>query len=381
MKSFILNLLLFTFVLLVGLELIFRTLIPASNIAYKALDPTYQILLHDTSGTRDGQSTTGRLLMQKVQWHINNCGWRSNKDYLPPSPARKPVIALIGDSYIAGFQVNYQDHLATRLEKLLGNRYDVYNLGSGGVPASQYMYVAKYAHERFAPDLYIFLVRDATWANSITNYQRDSKVRQIRWVQDHFEEVLPRFMSGSLSRLRKGSALIRYIVYNANLDLTVGVTGVSHRVALLPADAAPREFKDTYPLVRPAMEYLLGKLRADVPDKPILFLTNVNIEAVYNGRPGQSQCILPWLQEVAAPKGIHVLDLAPAFAADYDAQHLPLTFDVDYHWNERGHQVVADTVYKYLMQEHLLDAPRTESDSAQTLTRAAGPNLGVTVLR
>ncbi|HEY3295217.1 MAG TPA: SGNH/GDSL hydrolase family protein [bacterium] len=374
MRGFVLNLLLFLLLLIAGLELVFRTVIPASNIAYKTLDKQYSILLHDTTGERQGLSTTGRLLMQRVQWRINNCGWRCDKDYFPPSPQRKPVIALIGDSYVAGFQVNYPDHFGARLEARLDHQYDVYNFGSGGVPASQYVYVAKYAHERFDPDVYVFLVRDPTWKNSIANYDRDAKVRQLRWKDDHFEEVLPKFTSSRLSRLRKRSALIRYLVYNANVDITDGVLAAKHRVSLPSAEAKPKTYLDAYPLVKPAMEKLLGQLRADLPGKTIIFLTNVNIENIYDGLPGQSQSTLPWLRELGGQKGIYVLDLAPAFAADYQAHREPLTFDIDYHWNERGHQVVADTLFKFLMQEHLLNSPRPDSTAAASLANAQNRN-------
>jgi hypothetical protein len=368
MKSLVLNLLLFAIVVVAALELIFRTLIPASNIAYKTLDKQYGILLHDTTGDREGVSTTGRLIMQRVHWRINNCGWRSDKDYYPPSPSRKPVIALIGDSYVAGFQVNYENHFGALLEERLNHGYDVYNFGSGGVPAAQYMYVAKYAHDRFDPDLYVFLVRDPTWMNSISNYARDLKVRQIRWKSDHFEEILPQFASGTISRLRKRSALVRYLVYNANVDLIGGITDATHRVTPPPTKEQPKTFLTVYPLVHPAMEYLLDELRASVGDKPVLFLANVNIENVYDDLPRQSQETLPWLKDACSSRGMNVLDLAPAFAADWKAQHRPLTFAIDYHWNEHGHQVVCDAVLDYITRTHLLERSCADSAMAQPLT-------------
>jgi len=360
-KSLLLNLALFIVVLLVGLEVTFRTVIPACNIAYKALDRQYGILLHDTTGDREGQSTTGRLIMQRVNWRINNCGWRSDKDYYPPSAGRKPVIALIGDSYVAGFQVNYRDHFGSLLEDRLDHGYDVYNLGSGGVPASQYVYAAKYARDRFDPDLYIFLVRDATWMNSIVNYTRDPKVRQIHWVNGHFEDVLPAFTSDKLMRWRKRSAIIRYIVYNANMDPLGATNDAKHRVTL-PSDATvPKTYLDAFPLIRPAMEYLLAQLRADLPGKKILFLSNANIENVYDERPQQSQETLPWLEQVCAEYGIYVLDIAPVFAGDWKEHRMPLTFEVDYHWNENGHRLVADAIYDFLTQNHLLDSTAPDS--------------------
>ena len=361
MKSFLLNAVLFVIVLLISLELLFRTLIPASNVAYKALDKQYGILLHDTTGERDGQYTTGRLLMDRVHWRINNWGWRSDKEYLPPSPSRKPVIALIGDSYIAGFQVNSRDHFGSVLEDKLGHRYDVYNFGSGGTPASQAVYTARYARDHFDPDIYIFLVRDPTWKNSIANYDRDPKVRQLRWDNGRFTETLPSFTSGALLRWRKRSALIRYLVYNADLDLTGGVTNAVHHVNL-PSDAPPpKDYLDAYPLIRPAMDHLIGQLRADLPGKKILFLSNVYVENIYDNRPQQSQGTLECLREVCNRYQIPVLDLAPAFASDWNAHRIPLTFEIDYHWNARGHSVVADTLADFLIGNHWTDEKRADA--------------------
>jgi len=67
---------------------------------------------------------------------------------------------------------------------------------------------------------------------------------------------------------------------------------------------------------------------------------------------------------------MHMLDLAPAFARDWKEHHVPLTFEIDYHWNEHGHRIVADALYDYIQQNGLLRPIHSDSLTARLTTVA-----------
>src|SRR5438309_72885 len=97
------------------LELLFRYIIPASETPYVYFDHNNQILRYDTEGKTEGIYTIGGLTQQRSRWRINNYGWNSKIDYVPYQIRQKPLIAIIGSSYVEAFQVNIEDNIAAIL--------------------------------------------------------------------------------------------------------------------------------------------------------------------------------------------------------------------------------------------------------------------------
>ncbi|MFZ5433680.1 MAG: SGNH/GDSL hydrolase family protein [Calditrichota bacterium] len=341
-------------------ELFFRYVVVSSNTAYKIMDPEFNILLHDTSGTRTGIYTTGRFAQHRTRWYINRQGWKSDRDYEPPSPNRKPVIGIIGDSYIAGFQVEDKDHLTTRLDKLLQGQYHVYNFGQGGSCSSQFLHIAMYAEARFDPDIYVILVRDSDWKQSITYYIRDQRIWQLRATAEGFKELPASFEATRWRRLPKYSALIRYFVYNVNLDLFGGVR-TTWRQRYGTSSAGPSPSDPGAPSIKAGMDYLVRRIRQELPGKDIIFMSDAFTANIYSGREPTSQSSLPWLREICEQYDCRVFDLAPSLIKRYAEDGRRFDFEVDYHWNAYGHRVIAESLFDYLNQNGLVN-PTEEPD-------------------
>jgi hypothetical protein len=362
-KGFLLRFALFLLLLALFGELFFRYAVVASNTAYKVLDPEFRILVDDTSGTRAGTYTLGRLAELRVPWRVNRQGWKSAADYEPRHEGRKPVIALIGDSYIAGFQVEDAQHMTAVMEELLDHRWDVYSFGQGGSCCSQFLQVARYVRARFDPDVYVILCRDSDWGQSITQNARDKNIWQIEWRDSVYAEVPPRFRAAWYRRLPKHSALVRYFSYNVNLDLLGSFRGgwsrprplIGRRAKAKPGSAPP---------VRAAMEHVVGRLRQEIPDRPVVFMYDALRDRVYWGKPPYSAYLLSILKDMAAKYEIPVFDLAPVFVADWNERHEKFSFAIDDHWTEHGHRVVAQGLFDFLISEGIVkDAGAGYEDS------------------
>ncbi|MBU0509250.1 hypothetical protein KKH27_10480 [bacterium] len=359
MGRFLLRFFLFLILLAAAGELFFRYVVVASNTAYKIEDKEFKVMLHDTAGSRKGVYTTGRLGLHRSRWQINHQGWKRAEDYESPHSGRKPVIAVIGDSYIAGFQVAEREHLTLQLEELLSDCYHVYNLGQGGTCASQFLHVARYAEARFDPDLYVVLVRDGDWKQSITYYIRDQRTWQLRWDGTRYVEVPAEFQATRWRRLPKYCAIIRYFVYNVNLDIFSGRQGGWRQAGTDPSDK--RKSRSDAPSVKDGMFYIVRRFREEIPYKPLIFMYDAQQGNVYKGTPPFSQNYLPWLQEICIETRCDVLDLGDVFADRWAANHRRFDFGRDYHWNAYGHRVVAEGIYDHLIREGLV-VPEAERE-------------------
>jgi len=66
---------------------------------------------------------------------INNYGFINSFDYYPGDS--KPMVAVIGDSYIEARQVSNSETIHGRIANAMKDRYRVYSFGSTGTPLSE----------------------------------------------------------------------------------------------------------------------------------------------------------------------------------------------------------------------------------------------------
>ncbi|NJX15180.1 hypothetical protein [Tamlana crocina] len=76
-----------------------------------------------------GFSVTGNRRMNFCEFRINKSGYNSYREFTPS--ADKIEIALIGDSFIEGFNQHYYDSTGKKIENNLGNNVEVYEYGRG----------------------------------------------------------------------------------------------------------------------------------------------------------------------------------------------------------------------------------------------------------
>src|SRR5262249_22698599 len=78
--------------------------------------------------------------------HINNDGFVNNQDYAQSDT--RPLLAVIGDSFVEAAMVPYDKTFYGRLADRLKSNGRVYSFGGSGAPLSQYLVWAQYAAQR-----------------------------------------------------------------------------------------------------------------------------------------------------------------------------------------------------------------------------------------
>ena len=325
-------------ILLLGLvELTFQVL-PASDGPYTTFDKSFPVLKFDSSKQLDGFRTAGNLAQRKTRWHINNMGWNSPYDY--NTTGDKPVIAIIGNSYVEGFPVDVDKGLASSLQNKLSNNYDCYGFGYSGSKLSQYLNISRYVQHTFHPKVMIFTLVDADVIGSIAppgqppQYTLFFQNSPSGLTETPIREFIPSWIKRTHGKL----GLVRY--FNINKQLPFSDQGSSKSETLSPDEIA------TYNKVT---EYAFGRIRSENPDTTVLILLDAPRKDIYRGkildRSLQSRTII---SDVSHKYGFHVLDLTKPMSDLYNVNHASFSFGNDYHWNNYGFAVVTDQVDKYL---------------------------------
>jgi len=340
--------------LFVLLEVLFRTVVPATDEPYAIYDPTDRILRYDPTRHTDGLHTVGPGAEDRARWHINNAGWNSEIDYSPPEARRLPLVAVIGDSYVEALNVDTDESFVALLRRRLPGRSDVYSIGKGGAPLSQYLQEIRYARRRFRPSVLVVNVVH----NDFTECFRERSIHphflHVRVNGGEVEEVPPEpYRPSELRRLVYRSALVRYVWLNLKVQLLFS----SGAAAIAREGTEPREEQTAVaPDVRAATQWLVGRILDENQDTRILFVIDGPRADIYKGRTptGTHFLQIRLMSDVCARLGCDLLDLTQTFTESWRQDGRPFNSPWDYHWNEHGHRVVAEAVYRRLEEDHLL---------------------------
>ena len=348
---------LFVLLFVLVAELFFRFVIPARELAFTTQDPQFMVLHYDRDAAASGLATSGRFAQQRSHWHVNNYGWNSAVDYQPADERDKPAAVIIGDSYIDGFYVNWRDHVASRLQAASGDSLEVYSLGVSGSSLSQQINVARYAKHHLDPDIYIFLITANDVEESLYKGSGKPLGLQLEVQDGEITEIEPRTYTPSrIRRLARYSALVRYLTLNANFS-------PGRRAP--PAEPEAESKPESEVSLQPVVSYVFQRLREELPDATLLFMTDGNRKALYETFPKRPPPLddQVYVEQAAAEISAYSLDLNDAFFEDYRAHGERLNYAHDFHWNPRANAVAADALYEVLSAQSrlgrvLLELPR-----------------------
>lgn len=364
MFPFLKRLALFGVFLLIGLEAVFRTVIPAAEMPAGFQDPDYLIMHLDRNARPDGHLTMGRLGRPRFAWKVNNYGFNSSLDYKKPSEREAPCVAVIGNSFTEGLYNDVDEHLAGQLQTAMGDAVEVYNLGTSGMSLSQYPLMVAYARDQFAPDLIIIQAGAGSVENSLRENGSIPYCRQFTWEADRLVSLPPSgFAINQRNRMLRNSALVRYLFYNSNFNL--GGQGNVQKAGQAPEpgdSGKPAQLAEQHLDV--VLETVLGEFRELVPDIPILIVFDADLRALYaGGRTPDRLRNSPLLEGLCRSHGIHFVDMTTAFSTEYLARGRKFNFEDNYHWDTYGVSIVAGAIMAKLKAENLFGNGRLMTDS------------------
>jgi len=331
-------------------EIFFRTVILASDQPLVVQEDEYKLMRFDPNLGSDGIYTSGRFSLIRAPWHVNNHGFIADIDYQPISEKDKPRILVVGDSFITGFIIPWEDHVANAIHELTDQEFDVYSMGATGGMLIHYSQIAKYADYHFDPDIIIFMLNDSDVESSIYNYDTTAPFNlNLRYEDGQFIEE--RYFDHSVSkfkRLMRKSAIARYVWRNKNCSTFAN--GPIHRHNTLEVDSTKAS------ILQSAANYCVRKLANEYPDIEMIFVTDANRRAIY--KQSEIPDVVPesaYMNKACSEEGGYHLDLTKMFYQNYQKNKMKFDWEHDYHWTPRAHGLVADAIYQFMLEENIIE--------------------------
>jgi hypothetical protein len=357
LKAFAFRAAIFAILLFAVCEVLFRTVVPATETPLQAQDPQYGILHRDTTTAREGHFTVGRLARYRYLWRVNNFGWNSAIDYAGPQERVGPCAIVIGDSYIEGLFCDVRENLCAQLQDKLGGLGKVYNLGYAGSPFSQSLLLSRYAQHHFAPSLIVVVVSHGGVRRSLRELYPNPTVLQLRSREGVLEDILPSpYSPRRLSRLALRSAVVRYLWMNAAVIKGAGtLRQEAMQRTSVPTHVDQAQIEREQSLERSAAEEIVRRLVQENAGTPVLIVVDADRQAIYdtNKRPAPIPSAED-LRAACAQSGAYYLDLTDAFFDEWRLRHKSFNFSDNYHWNPYGYGVVASALAKFISDHELL---------------------------
>jgi len=336
---------------IVFLELVFRFVIPASNIPYYYYDPEQQVLRFDVDKSRAGTYTMGNLAQQRARWHVNNFGWNSDIDYVSEMRI-KPLIAVIGDSYVEALHVDADENVASLLREKIGDDFDVYSFGVSRAPISGYLQISRYVNEHFNPDVLVFNVVHNDFDESLCKVSTAPGLMCLQISEDKVTEAeIIAYVPNQVKRLSRMSGLVRYVFLNLKVQRRLGRAQKGNQDQDNNTLAAVSTDPQTDRIER-ATDYVLQKIASENAGKTVIFMIDGPRTEIYEGNIEGSKNL--WMNRLLEGQtgsyGFHFIDLTESFAEEFARNSNKFENRYDYHWNENGHAVASEALLKMLRQ-------------------------------
>lgn len=274
----------------------------------------------------------------------NNVGYVNDQDYAPGGP--RPLIAVIGDSFIEAQMVAQRDTLQGRLQRHLAGQARVYSFGASGAALSQYLAFASHAREIYEPDGYVFVIIANDFDESLMAYGMRAGFHQFRKNSDASLDLVRNDYEPSTPRiLARQSALARYLVLDLEVQrvLTLFRDRGKEYVGNTAAAMSAERLADSEAVVDAFFERLPDA--TGVPASRVLFLVDGMRPQLYDGTTLARAEDSYWGRmrrtfiTAANDHGAHVVDLQTRFIEEHQSTGERFEFSIDNHWSAKGHGV------------------------------------------
>lgn len=281
----------------------------------------------------------------------NNIGFRSNFDY--NKNANRPLLGVIGDSYIEAKMMPFEQTIQGRLHQVLSPKgMDVYNFALSGAPLSQYLAWADYAKNTYQPDALIISVVSNDFDESLYDYRLRDGFYHFRNNEntDTLDWQLSPYEPSFLRRLALNSSFMRYLVFHLNIRQTLSqFTQEGNAKSEAPQSLPTQGIKQPLKTEREkqserAITTFFDRLPAAsglAPQKIFFILDGDRTEFPAPTPPMHyhQRMRLHFMTE-ARKRGYAFLDLHPIFQKEYAQSQKPFHTSLDYHWNGYAHGII-----------------------------------------
>ncbi|MFH6769225.1 hypothetical protein V8G56_10795 [Gaetbulibacter aquiaggeris] len=316
MKKLFFKILIYSVLILILLESLIRVFHLTKDYPVRYID---EFGVEKWVPNQNGFSVTGNRRQNFSEYHINNFGYNSYREFKPTKD--KIEIALVGDSFIEGFHQNYYNSIGKKIEKEL-NGVEVYEYGYAGYDLADQLHLINQYKNQF--ELIDYVILGLKFENDLTRVEYN--VVQERLVLE--------------SPMYKALRQIKLLVYLRNIG----------------AFDAPREL--VWKLLSEGGNHQQQKLTKIEEEKlqrerEIKYIKN--FESLIN-RYGFNKSKFTFLIDVSSSPTVFV-----NYLNDYDFKYLdfsetlkqskrPTTLIYDMHWNNHGRDLIAKLISKYIQK-------------------------------
>jgi len=257
----------------------------------------------------------------------------------------------VGDSFTFGLGVNQEATWIAQLAKL--SRHDIINLGVPGWGPQQYTRTLEQYGFRLKPKIVFY----GLFSNDVGN------VTAFANHEGHFNDFSMReFLRlnsvtfNLFRRLQRAKIAVEDIEL-ADLGLHFSSASLKGRVA---ADSA--RFTRGWPLTRQQIETAYSESQRSNATFVLLYFPSKE-EVYWKAIKEKSKSLEPLddridqlrktTMEFCHSRGLFCIDLTPALKTRAD-QGQKVYFSADSHWNDAGNRIVADEIYKRLVEKNML---------------------------
>jgi len=156
------------------------------------------------------------------------------------------------------------------------------------------------------------------------------------------------YRTNPLRRLLRRSALVRYLVWNANLNPFA--TGPAD-LAMNQPSADPEAQAIKQPIYERALAFTVAEIRRALPDSKIAFLVDADRVAIMAGEQANPIGTSPVIAQFCARSDCLHLDLTRPFTTAWKQTGVPLRFVHNNHWNANAHDIAARALYAALKEQ------------------------------
>ncbi|AXT49804.1 hypothetical protein D1818_02825 [Aquimarina sp. BL5] len=160
MKKLILKSALYVFLILIGLEVLVRVFHLGKDTPTRILDENK---VEKWMPNQNGFSVTGNRRQNFSEYHINNSGYNSHREFTPTKDNIE--VALVGDSFIEGFHQNYYNSIGKKVEKSIPE-IEVYEYGYAGYDFADQLHLIYAYKEQF--DAIDHIILGIKFSNDLT---------------------------------------------------------------------------------------------------------------------------------------------------------------------------------------------------------------------
>lgn len=271
----------------------------------------------------------------------------------------KKLIAIIGDSFIEARGVQFRDTAQERLARLVQDKYRVYGFGMDGAGLSQYLATAAMLRDHYKPSFLIVNIVSDDFEGSMPRYQNDPRFHYFFKVNSGGMRplMIDQYKPSPVVSAIMQSALVRYVYFH------LGFKAVTDKIAFWMrskpgyALSAAEDHEDARSerlryAITAVNEFLnLLPYYAGLPKNRIVLVVDGMRREIYNAaadsaaaKESDFEYMRDFLILHGRTQGYDVVDLHPAFAADYAKRGYSFDIPHDGHWNTLGHGMAAGEI-------------------------------------